>query len=107
MRWPASTPTAASPLKAIQRIDIPVLLIHGEDDNLIPMQHAMRLYTAANRENVRLLRVRSADHTTLGGTTVEPVRIAAHAWFNRHLKADESDPGQAAAGRDNGTVRYP
>ena len=97
-------PDAASPLRAIQRIDIPVLLIHGENDDLIPIQHAMRLYTAADRENVRLMRIRGADHTTLGGTTVEPVRIAAHAWFNRHLK---SEAESTAARRNDAAVSHP
>ena len=93
-------PDDASPVDAIRETDIPVLLIHGEDDNLIPIQHSLRLYAAARRDNVQLLRIKGADHTTLGGTTVEPVRLAAEAWFARYLKPGEvhgHEPPHAAA----------
>ncbi|MEM9419114.1 MAG: alpha/beta fold hydrolase [Planctomycetota bacterium] len=81
-------PDDADVIGALQRMDIPTLLIHGEDDRLIPIQHAMRLYHAADRENVELIRVHSANHTSLGDTVVWPIYQPMVDWFERHLLLD-------------------
>ena len=53
--------TADDPATAIARLRLPVLLIHGDADRVIPFAHSERLHAAA-REPKTLLRVRGADH---------------------------------------------
>lgn len=90
-------PDDADVITRLARIDTPVLLIHGEEDDLIPIQHAVRLYHAADRDTVELVRVAGADHTTLGDQVVEPIRRPMLDWFERYLFADE---GEAVAERE-------
>ena len=49
------------PAAAIARLRMPVLLIHGDTDRVIPFAHAERLHATAP-EPKTLLRVRGADH---------------------------------------------
>jgi len=78
-------PDQATVIDRITRIDTPILLIHGEDDNLIPIQHAVRVYQAADRDTVELVRVAHANHTSLGDQIVEPIRQPMLDWFERYL----------------------
>ncbi|MBB6430088.1 alpha/beta hydrolase [Algisphaera agarilytica] len=82
-------PDDADVIDRLARIDTPTLLIHGEEDRLIPIQHAMRLYHAADRDNVELIRVMGANHTSLGDTVVWPIYQPMLDWFERHLLPEE------------------
>ena len=70
----------------VARLDRPVLIIHGEDDYLIPIQHALRIEAAAHRPDVRVVRVAGADHTSLADQVAEPVRAPLTHWFDRYLR---------------------
>lgn len=94
-------PDEADVIHRLPRIDTPTLLIHGEDDVLIPILHAVRLYEAADRDNVELLRVAGADHTTLGDQVVEPIRRPMLKWFARYL--DRGGVENAVAGSASGS----
>ena len=83
-------PDDADSVSRMPRLNAPTLLIHGEEDDLIPIMHAMRLYEAGNPETVELIRVRGANHTSLGNTLVEPVRGPALGWFARYLSGQET-----------------
>jgi fermentation-respiration switch protein FrsA (DUF1100 family) len=48
----------------IRRVDEPVLIMHGTDDDVIPVEHAKRLYALA-REPKRLVIVEGASHNDL------------------------------------------
>jgi uncharacterized protein len=52
---------AQDPESVITRLRIPVLLLHGNADRTIPMEHAQRLYAAAPRPK-QFIRVDGADH---------------------------------------------
>ncbi|MEL7087827.1 MAG: alpha/beta fold hydrolase, partial [Planctomycetota bacterium] len=84
-------PDEANVIDRFARIDTPTLIMHGEDDRLIPIQHAVRLYHAADRDNVELIRVQRAGHTTLGDTVVWPIYRPMLNWFDRHLAPIETD----------------
>ena len=43
-----------APENAIRQRSFPVLLIHGEADKVVPVEHARRLHQSANRDNVEL-----------------------------------------------------
>jgi len=78
-------PDEANPIERLAEQDVPTLIMHGEDDRLIPIDHAVRLYHAAGRENVELIRIQRAGHTTLGDTVVWPIYQPMLDWFDRHL----------------------
>ena len=40
-------PAELRPAEAIRRVRVPVLIVHGEDDELVPVEHALRLERAA------------------------------------------------------------
>jgi fermentation-respiration switch protein FrsA (DUF1100 family) len=48
-------------LDKLQRLKLPVLIVHGAEDNLVPPEMAKRLYEAA-RGPKRLLMVEGAGH---------------------------------------------
>ncbi|MEM1109142.1 MAG: alpha/beta fold hydrolase [Planctomycetota bacterium] len=95
-------PDEADVIERLARIDTPTLIIHGEDDRLVPIQQAVRLYHAADRENVELIRVRNANHTTLSDTVVWPIYRPMLDWFDRYLAPAE----QKAAAGDEGPVTF-
>jgi pimeloyl-ACP methyl ester carboxylesterase len=78
-------PDESDIIHRLARSDVPTLLVHGENDDLIPILHAVRLYHAAGRDTVELMRVADADHTTLGDTVAEPIREPMLNWFQRYL----------------------
>ena len=58
----ASLPDAASdPRTAIASLQVPVLILHGEQDRTVPVAHAQRLYDAA-REPRTLIHVTNGQH---------------------------------------------
>lgn len=91
-------PDDANVIDRLARLDIPTLIMHGEDDRLIPIQHAVRLYEAADRENVELIRIQRAGHTTLGDTVVWPIYQPMLNWFDRYLAPIERDATAASGG---------
>lgn len=52
-----------SPLKDIQKINIPILLIHGEQDSIIRKNDGKLLYEASNKDKTELW-IRNGDHKT-------------------------------------------
>jgi len=51
-----------SPLRAVPGLEMPVLLVHGQQDDYIPPQHSQRLYTAKRRGLRRLYLAPNAGH---------------------------------------------
>ncbi|MBO5068830.1 MAG: alpha/beta hydrolase [Roseburia sp.] len=51
----------ASALEAVKKTDLPVLIIHGEEDDMVPVEMAYELYDAAGREK-ELLIIPGAGH---------------------------------------------
>lgn len=73
---------AYSPLAAIGQIyPIPILLIHGEKDAIIPVAHSARLYAAA-REPKELWRVPGAGH--IGALRSPDMRERFVSYLTRH-----------------------
>lgn len=60
----------ASALEAIKKTDLPVLIIHGEDDDMVPVEMAYELYDAAGGEK-ELLIVPGAGHAQAMDKTPE------------------------------------
>jgi fermentation-respiration switch protein FrsA (DUF1100 family) len=54
---------------AIRDVNIPVLIVHGDDDRVIPISLAKRLFERAN-EPKAFIRVVGGGHLVLGSTEV-------------------------------------
>jgi pimeloyl-ACP methyl ester carboxylesterase len=79
-------PDDASPLRAIQRTDAQVLLIHGKNDHKIPPSHSRRLHEAAP-DHSHLVLLDGHDHDSiLAGDSAGVVLRETVAWFDRWLK---------------------
>jgi uncharacterized protein len=58
---PALPPASEDPLADMAKVSVPVLILHGDDDTLIPPDHSARLYAAAPGPK-EFVRVRLAGH---------------------------------------------
>jgi len=86
---PALAPTV-SPLRFASADDPPVLLVHGEADGLIPIEHSVRLEAALLEAGARaeLVRIPGGDH---GFQNPEHRALAARRmldWFEKYLRVD-------------------
>lgn len=75
----------AAPAAAVQELSTPLLLIHGDADSQIPMEHARRIYANANPATTDLWIVPGANHGfshAIEGPTYE-ARVLQ--FFGRHL----------------------
>jgi pimeloyl-ACP methyl ester carboxylesterase len=52
-------------MEMIKRISIPTLIIHGENDTLIPLQEAKNLYRVLRSEEKQLVIIPSANHNDI------------------------------------------
>jgi fermentation-respiration switch protein FrsA (DUF1100 family) len=89
-QWLAwSVPDDLSPLAAIADVSpIPLLLVHGERDTIVPVAHARRLYAAA-REPKALWLVEHAGHIGAFGSEVWRERLVR--WLSARV-CPERDP---------------
>jgi dipeptidyl aminopeptidase/acylaminoacyl peptidase len=55
---------AISPLRQVDAITVPVLLIHGKDDTVVPFEQSQTMYDALRKQNkdVQLITLRNEDH---------------------------------------------
>ena len=78
----------------VSRDDPPALLIHGESDAVVPIEHAERMEAALKKAGVpvTMLRVKNATHgfQPIAGQPIEPSRgeliRRAVEFFDRHLR---------------------
>jgi len=72
-----------SPVRLAPRLDIPVLLIHGENDRNFPLHHAWRLRDSFPAGRAALFVAKGADHSSSSLTPEYPAAI--RAFVNRYL----------------------
>jgi len=83
---------AESPLKHVERIRVPVLLLHGEDDYTVLAEHSKAMDRAPSRQGVphELVLIRHGDHSL-----VRPeMRLALYRKVTDFLRANLG-PGQS------------
>jgi pimeloyl-ACP methyl ester carboxylesterase len=68
-------------LAKIERIRVPTLIIHGEDDWIIPVKDAHDLYAHAGAEQKRLVTVPDAGHNDLLWVGMQPYFEAIRAFM--------------------------
>jgi len=74
-----------SPLQAVARSTVPVLLIHGEDDRNVASRHS-RLIAAASPNSVTLWLVPHAGHTMAWAATHGEFEGRLLGWFASHTQ---------------------
>lgn len=82
---PMLIPTGSSNLDAAQQLRIPYLIVHGDGDEIIPVEHARLLENAAAASGARVDRViiPGGDHN--GIMDIATAREATVAFFRQHL----------------------
>ncbi|MFH1349368.1 MAG: alpha/beta hydrolase [Pseudomonadota bacterium] len=72
-----------SPAKLAAKIDLPVLIIHGENDKNFPLHHAWMLRDSFPAGQAELFIARGADHSNSSLSPEYPTAI--RSFVNRHL----------------------
>jgi pimeloyl-ACP methyl ester carboxylesterase len=79
-----------SPVRLASKIDIPVLIIHGELDRSFPLDHAWRLRDSFPAGRAELFVGLEADHSSSSLTSEYPAAIKS--FVDRHLPLKDSHP---------------
>lgn len=74
-----------SPVRLAPKIDIPVLIVHGEKDQNFPLHHAWRVRDSFPAARAELFVALGSDHSSSSLTSQYP--IAIRAFLDRHLPA--------------------
>jgi dipeptidyl aminopeptidase/acylaminoacyl peptidase len=82
---PAKAP-ACSPLDHVSVDDPPTLLIHGDKDKLVPLEHSTRIQEAFKKTGVtsELIVIEGAAHGFMGADMARAIRETV-GWFEKHL----------------------
>ncbi len=75
----------ASAERAVARTRAPVLLVHGDADRNVPVEHARRLHAAAGPQRSRLVILPGKDHLGALADASGQVRRELLAWLERWL----------------------
>lgn len=92
---------AVSPLYLVDQVRIPVLLMHGTDDTVVPIEQSRRMFDAlrgAGRD-VRFVELRGDDHWLSDAPTRIQMLREVEAFLAQHLRGQVSvdDSGAPAA----------
>ena len=76
-----------SPITYVDRVQTPLLIIHGELDNGVPLEQAEEFFTALYRQNkrARFVRYWGEDHTLMSPANVRDMWRQIIAWFDEFL----------------------
>jgi fermentation-respiration switch protein FrsA (DUF1100 family) len=72
-------------ITAAKDISYPLLIIHGDLDEIVPLTHAEVIYKAARHGNRSLKIIKGGDHTFRDPNRLEEVLIYSREWFQRYL----------------------
>ena len=78
------SPEEASPEAAIASVKAPTLLLHGEDDTLIPVEHSIAIDRASGGKT-RLITLPGRGHLSIWIDREQETSRYARIWFDRHL----------------------
>jgi dipeptidyl aminopeptidase/acylaminoacyl peptidase len=79
-----------SPLKHVDAIKVPVLLIHGKDDTVVPIEQSQVMYDALRsaKKDVRLVTLKEEDHWLSRGATRLQMLQESVAFLRAHNPPD-------------------
>lgn len=69
----------------IRRVELPLLVIHGEEDQLIPLWHGKELYTNSPIKDKELVVISGAGHNNLMAIGFETYFRALGAFIHNHI----------------------
>lgn len=86
LRFEANKAAGYSPVLQVSKDDAPALMIHGDADKLVPIDHSQRILAEFQKSGVpaELLRLEGADHG-FRGNDHQRARQATVAWFEKYL----------------------
>ena len=81
---------AISPLRHVGGIKVPVLLIHGKDDTVVPFEQSQLMYDALRKErqDVQLVTLKEEDHWLSRGATRLQMLETSVAFLRAHNPPD-------------------
>ncbi len=79
--------------RKLSELDLPLLIIHGENDSLLPISHAQQLYDASPATDKTLLRIHGAGHNDLLAIGMDRYFDAIASFMQRTTRTgpDESE----------------
>lgn len=86
-------PDLSDALEAIGRTEARVLIMHGQDDWLVPPYHSMRLYEAG-RDHTELVLLPRLGHISIWFDPDKEVAAKSKQWFDRHLASRPKSSAQ-------------
>jgi fermentation-respiration switch protein FrsA (DUF1100 family) len=79
----------AAPADVVQDLNTPLLLIHGDADSQIPVEHSQAIYAKADPDQTKLWIVPGADHGFAHGLEGPGYEVRVRQFFEQHLCAPE------------------
>ena len=74
-----------SPVNLAEQIDIPILLVHGKDDRVVPVAHSQRMADALVSKPVTYVELPKGDHNFSSATTRIAFARQLVAFLNENL----------------------
>lgn len=92
--------TELNPITHIRHDAPPFLIVHGDLDEIVPVNQANLLFDALS--DVSYIRVKNGDHDDYngGGMTMEEILPAILAFFTKHLKGTRASVAEVEAKRE-------
>ncbi len=89
LSFEASKEADVSPIVHVSDTSAPVLMIHGDKDDLVPVEHSTNLEAAIQKTKAtcKLVVIPGAPHGFNAKQNAEVVNPETFAWFAEHLKA--------------------
>ena len=79
--------TANSPEYKIDKVKCPILIIHSEEDEFVPVEHAKRLYEKA--KGIKEIWITKGSHTGLERAYTDEYQKKVMSFFRKYLKGEE------------------
>lgn len=90
LRFDAELAPANSPIEFVTEDDPPILLIHGDQDEVVPVNHSQRMHAALQEAGVttEYIEIEGAGHSFGAPEHSERVEKATLDFFKKHLGAE-------------------
>ncbi|MGV7228676.1 MAG: alpha/beta hydrolase family protein, partial [Nitrospirales bacterium] len=85
----------AAPADVVRNLNTPLLLIHGDADSQIPIEHSQTIYANADHDKTSFWIVPGADHGFAHGLEGPRYEMRVRQFFEQHLCTPAlSQPGK-------------
>jgi len=81
----------AAPADVVQDLNAPLLIIHGDNDSQIPLEHSQTIYNNADQDKTTFWIVSGADHGFAHGLEGPRYELRVREFFEQHLCASFID----------------